>query len=208
MDARRILFFCLGIVACVAVAWGLVTLVKPYRATAPGAGPAVIATKGADIGGSFTLTDHRGKRVSDKDFRGRYMLIFFGYTFCPDVCPLELQTVGRALDILGAKGERITPIFISVDPARDTPALLKDYVAAFHPRMVGLTGSSADIAAAAKAYRIYYRKSAGTKAEAKDYLMDHSAFIYLVGPDGKLVALFRPKTAPEELARELARIVK
>jgi protein SCO1/2 len=136
------------------------------------------------------------------------MLIFFGYTFCPDVCPLELQTVGRAMDILGPKGSKITPIFITVDPARDTPAHLKDYVAAFHPRMVGLTGSADDIAAVGKAYKIYYRKPVGTKADAKDYLMDHSAFTYLMGPDGKVTALFRPKTTPEVLAREIARFVK
>jgi protein SCO1/2 len=208
MGARQIILFCLGIVACVAVAWGLVTLVKPYRGAGPGGGSAVIATKGADVGGAFTLTDHNGRRVSDADFRGRFMLIFFGYTFCPDVCPLELQTIGRAMEILGAKGKKITPVFITVDPARDTPAHLKDYVTAFHPRLVGLTGSSAEIAAVAKAYKVYYGKSAGTKAGATDYLVDHSAFIYLMGPGGKLTALLRPKTKPEELAREIARFVQ
>ena len=207
MGARQIILFSLGIVACVAVAWGLVTLVNPNRGAPGGAGSAVINTKGADIGGPFSLIDHTGKRVSDAQYRGRFMLIFFGYTFCPDVCPLELQTVGRAMDILGPKGSKITPLFISVDPERDTPALLKDYVAAFHPRMVGLTGSAAEIAAAAKAFKVYYGRPPGTKAGTQDYLMDHSSFIYLVGPGGTLRALFRPKTSPETLAREIARFI-
>ncbi len=207
MSRRRFLLFFLGIAACVAIAWGLVTLLKPNRGAPGGAGSAVIATKGADIGGPFTLTDHNGKRVSDTDFRDRYMLIFFGYTFCPDVCPLELQTVGRAVDILGPKGRKITPLFVTVDPERDTPARLKDYVAAFHPRMVGLTGSPADIAGIAKAYKVYYGKPPGTKSHSHDYLMAHSSFIYLIGPGGTLRALFRTKTSPETLAREISRFI-
>ena len=114
--------------------------------------------------------------------------------------------MGRAMDRLAAKGEKIIPVFISVDPQRDTIAILKEYVAAFHSRMVGLTGSTAAVAAAAKAYKVYYRKAPGTKAGDKDYLMDHTSFIYLVGPDGKVVALFRGGTKPEVLAKELIRL--
>ena len=207
MGARQILLFWLGIVACVAIAWGLVTLVKPYRPAVPGGGSAVIATKGADIGGPFTLTDHNGKRVGDADFRGRYMMVYFGYTSCTDVCPVDLQTIGRAMDILGAKGRNVTPVFITVDPARDTPARLKDYVAAFHPRLVGLTGSAAEIATAAKAYKVYFHKPPGAKTASGGYLMDHTSFFYLMGPDGKLRAAFRPNTKPETLAREIARFI-
>ena len=207
MAARQIILFCAGIVACVAVAWGLVTLVKVKRDAGQGTGSAVIATKGADIGGAFTLTDHTGKRVSDTDFRGRYMLVYFGYTSCPDDCPADLQTIGRAMDTLGARGRKITPVLITVDPERDRPAELKEYVAAFHPRMVGLTGSAAEIAQVAKAYKVYYRKPPGAKTASGGYLTDHTSFIYLMGPGGKLRALFRPKTKPEILAREIARLI-
>ena len=206
MDRRQILIFSAGIVACVAVAWALVFLVKDRRATRPAQGPVIMLTGAADIGGPFRLIDHTGKRVTEADFKGRYMLLFFGYTHCPDVCPAELQTMGRAMDRLAAKGDKIVPVFISVDPERDSPAILKAYVAAFHPSMVGLTGSAAEIKAAAKAYKVYYRKQPGAKPGDTKILMDHTSFIYLVGPDGKVVALIRGGTRPEVLAKELARL--
>lgn len=206
MNRRQIVIFSAGILACVLVAWALVFLVKERRATMPARGPVIMLTAAAEIGGPFRLTDHTGKRVTDADFRGRFMLLYFGYTFCPDVCPADLQTMGRALDILAAKGEVITPVFISVDPERDSPAVLKKYVAAFHPRMVGLTGSAAAIKAAAKAYKVYYRAQPGAKPGDTKILMDHTSFIYLVGPDGKAVAAFRGGTRPEVLAKELARL--
>ncbi len=206
MDRRQILIFSAGIVACVLVAWALVFLVKDRRATRPAQGPVIMLTGAADIGGPFRLIDHTGKRVTEADFKGRYMLLFFGYTHCPDVCPAELQTMGRAMDRLAAKGDKIVPVFISVDPERDSPAILKGYVAAFHPSMVGLTGSAAEIKAAAKAYKVYYRKQPGAKPGDTKILMDHTSFIYLVGPDGKVVALIRGGTRPEVLAKELARL--
>ena len=206
MDRRQILIFSAGIVACVAVAWALVFLVKDRRPTRPAQGPVIMLTGAADIGGPFRLIDHTGKRVTEADFKGRYMLLFFGYTHCPDVCPAELQTMGRAMDRLAAKGDNIVPVFISVDPERDSPAILKAYVAAFHPSMVGLTGSAAEIKAAAKAYKVYYRKQPGAKPGDTKILMDHTSFIYLVGPDGKVVALIRGGTRPEVLAKELARL--
>jgi cytochrome oxidase Cu insertion factor (SCO1/SenC/PrrC family) len=150
------------------------------------------------VGGPFTLTDHNGKRVTDQDFRGKYMLIFFGFTYCPDVCPTELGSIAAALDAMGPAGERVTPVFVSVDPERDTPAALADYVSRFHPRMVGLTGSAEQVAQAARAYRVYYAKV--RPRDASDYLMDHSSFIYFVGPDGRVRSLFRPETAPEAIA--------
>lgn len=206
MNRRQIVIFSAGILACVLVAWALVFLVKERRATMPARGPVIMLTAAAEIGGPFRLTDHTGKRVTDADFRGRFMLLYFGYTFCPDVCPADLQTMGRALDILAAKGEVITPVFITVDPERDSPAVLKKYVAAFHPRMVGLTGSAAEIKAAAKAYKVYYRAQPGAKPGDTKILMGHTSFIYLVGPDGKAVAAFRGGTRPEVLAKELARL--
>ncbi len=208
MTRRQILIFSLGLLACVAVAWALVALVSEHRPTRGGGSGAVLITAAAEIGGPFALTDQSGKRVTDKDFRGRYLLIYFGYTFCPDVCPTELNAMARAMEILGEEGKNIVPVFITVDPARDTVAVVKDYVAAFHPRMVGLTGSEAEVTAAAKAYKVYARRAPGTKEGAADYLVDHSSLLYLVGPEGKVIALFKGGTRPEVMAKELARLMK
>jgi protein SCO1/2 len=154
------------------------------------------------IGGPFELTDQTGKRVTGQDFRGKYMLVFFGYTFCPDVCPGTLQVVSAALDRLGPAGDAIVPIFITVDPARDTPEVMRDYAKAFHPRLVALTGSEADIDKAARAYRVYYAKVKGSGND-KDYLMDHAAFLYLMDKDGKFLKHFVAGTNPDELANGL-----
>jgi protein SCO1/2 len=154
------------------------------------------------VGGPFTLTDHTGKRVSDTDFRGRFMLVTFGFTFCPDVCPSELQLIAAALDRLGDKAQRIVPLFITVDPERDTPSQLAVYVTSFYPRLVGLTGSASEIAATAQAYRVYVRKAPDPKSTA-GYTMEHSALMYLMGPDGLYRAHFTPGTSVEALARRL-----
>lgn len=154
--------------------------------------------QGVSIGGPFSLVDQNGQAVTDRDFAGRALLIYFGYTYCPDVCPTELGIVAAALDAMGPAGERVTPIFITVDPDRDTPAALADYVSRFHPRMIGLTGSAEQVAQAARAYRVYYAKV--HPRDSTDYLMDHSSFIYLVGPDGRVKSLFRPETSPEAIA--------
>lgn len=138
------------------------------------------------VGGPFTLTDQNGRRVTEKDFLGKYMLAFFGYTYCPDVCPTELQVMMAALDALGPDGSLVQPVFISIDPERDTPEVLKSYVENFGPRLIGLTGTAEEVAATAKAYRVYYAKSDSTPSST-DYLMDHSSIIYLMGPDGRFV---------------------
>ena len=154
------------------------------------------------VGGPFSLVNQDGKRVTEKDFLGNYMLVFFGYTYCPDVCPTELQVMTAALDQLGPEASRIQPVFVSVDPARDTPEVLKAYVANFGPRLMGLTGTPEEIAAIAKAYRVYYAK-AGNGASATDYLMDHSSIIYLMGPDGSFVKHMPYTTDAAKLAMEL-----
>lgn len=158
------------------------------------------------IGGPFELVDQDGKPRRDSDFRGQYMLVNFGYTYCPDVCPLGLQVMAQALDMLPEeKAQKITPIFITVDPARDTVEQMKNYVGFFHPRMVGLTGTPEQVAGAAKAYRVYYKKV--ESESAADYLMDHSAIIYLMGPDGNYLANFTHETPPERMAETLDKML-
>jgi protein SCO1/2 len=152
------------------------------------------------IGGPFALIDQNGTRRTDADFRGQFMLIYFGFTYCPDVCPTDLQQMGMAVDQLGPAGDAVQPIFITVDPERDTPEHLKDYVTMFHPRFVGLTGDANAIKEAARAYRTYYAKVDFGKS---DYTVDHSAFIYLMGRDGEYLGFFPPGTSAELLAGTL-----
>ena len=162
---------------------------------------------GADIGGPFTLVDQDGRTVSDADFRGKYMLIYFGYTYCPDVCPTSLSRNADALKLLGAKADKVQPILITVDPERDTAATLKAYVPAFGPRLVGLTGTKEQIAAVAKEYRVYYGKSPSAKGD-EFYLVDHSSFSYLMAPDGHFLRFITHTAKPEEMAASLAQVIK
>jgi protein SCO1/2 len=155
----------------------------------------------AAIGGPFKLTDQNGKPRSDADFRGGYTLVFFGYTNCPDVCPTTLQTLTDAMTDLGPKADKVTPVFITVDPERDTAKALKDYAANFTPRLVMLTGSPADIAAVAKEYRVYYAKA----GEGPNYAMDHTALIYLMGPDGTYVTHYAPQATADDIAKDLSK---
>lgn len=160
----------------------------------------------AAVGGPFTLTDHTGRQVTDKDFRGQYMLVYFGFTFCPDVCPSGLQVMAAALDELGAKAEKITPIFISVDPERDTPEQLAMYVSSFHPRLVGLTGTPEQIQDVAKAYRVYYKKVKDESSTA-EYTIDHTSIIYLMDPNGEFVAHFTHATPASVMAEKLEKLL-
>ena len=158
------------------------------------------------IGGPFTLTDQNGRRVSDEEFRGRLMLVYFGYTFCPDVCPLGLTTIADALDALPpAVQDQVVPVFITVDPERDTAAVLHDYVPQFSPRLIGLTGSEAEIAAALRAYRVYAAKS-DAPAPDGDYTVDHSTVTYLMGRDGRYLTHFGHGTTPEDMATSIAKL--
>jgi cytochrome oxidase Cu insertion factor (SCO1/SenC/PrrC family) len=156
------------------------------------------------IGGPFALTDQNGTRRTDADFRGKIMLVYFGFTYCPDICPTDLQQMGLAVDRLGAAGEQVQPIFISVDPERDTPEHLKDYMPMFHPRFIGLTGDAAAIKDAARAYRVYYAK---VELEKSDYTVDHSAFIYMLGRNGEYLGFFPPGTSADILAGGLRPLV-
>jgi len=138
------------------------------------------------IGGPFTLVNADGKTVTDRDFRGKFMLVYFGYSFCPDVCPTTLNEIADAMDRLGPAAARVQPIFITVDPRRDTPAVIKQYAANFSPRLLGLTGTPEQIAKVAKEYRVYYAEHR-TGPGPNDYSMDHSSILYLMGPDGQFI---------------------
>jgi cytochrome oxidase Cu insertion factor (SCO1/SenC/PrrC family) len=164
-------------------------------------------TGGALIGGPFSLTDQTGRPVTDADYKGRYLLVYFGYTFCPDVCPTELQVMATALDQLGHQGDQVQPLFITVDPERDTPAQLAEYVSQFHPRMAGLTGTPEQIAAAARAYRVYYAKVPNKDNDAY-YTMDHSSFVYLMSPDGRFLEAFAHGTTPDKMAQGISAHIK
>ncbi len=152
------------------------------------------------IGGPFALTDQNGHATTDATLRGRWTLLYFGYTNCPDACPTALARMARALDILGSGAAHVVPVFITVDPARDKPAILKPYLAAFGRRFVGLTGGDAAIAKVAKEYRVYYVRHAPANGT---YAVDHSSVIYLLDPDGKFIRIFDDSDSPETIAADL-----
>jgi cytochrome oxidase Cu insertion factor (SCO1/SenC/PrrC family) len=199
MPSRRTLIFALTVLL-VALATGAGALWL-----APGTGPKL--SSAPPIGGSFTLTDQSGRRVTERSYAGKYLLVFFGYTYCPDVCPSELQVMSAALDQLGPEAEKIQPLFITIDPGRDTPQVMKDYVSNFNPRLVGLTGSAEEIAAVAGKYRVYYAKAPDAK-NSSDYLMDHSAILYLMQPDGTFLKHFTYGTDPKALADSIRKALE
>jgi cytochrome oxidase Cu insertion factor (SCO1/SenC/PrrC family) len=149
------------------------------------------------IGGPFDLIDQNGRRRTDAEFRGKLLILYFGYTHCPDVCPTDLIAISSAIRLLGAAGNNVQPIFITVDPQRDTVEHLRGYVSTFHPRLIGLTGSEHDIRTLALAYKVYYAKVAAEHGEP--YAIDHTGFIYLVGGDGNYLGFFPPGTPPERM---------
>ena len=167
-----------------------------------GAGTQTIAEKPVQLGGPFSLTDQDGKTRTDADFRGKYMLVFFGYTYCPDVCPTTLAVMSAALDMMGGRADRIVPVFVTVDPKRDTPEVMKTYLSAYGSRWVGLTGTEDQIAAVAKAYRVFYRVNA---AESDNYTVDHSGVVYLMKPDGTYLANYSLANSPDLMAADLTR---
>jgi protein SCO1/2 len=185
----------------------LLSLLLVGCGTAPAEAPPL---QGATMGGSFTLTDQNGRRVSDTDFAGKYRIVYFGFTYCPDVCPVDLQIVGAGLRRFEqsdpVRAARVQPIFISVDPARDTPEALRDYVANFHPRLIGLTGSEQEVADVARAYGVFFSRS--TPNEQGAYLVDHTRIIVLYGPAGEPIAIIPHDHGPEGVAAELQRWVR
>jgi|ERR1700674_1341658 len=164
--------------------------------------PGAIATTASAIGGPFRLIDQNGRSVSDQDFKGHPFLVFFGYTHCPDVCPTTLFEVSEIFGKLGPDAERVAALFVTVDPERDTADKLKDYLSSFDPRLTGLTGDPAAIAVIAKEYRVYLKK---VPTENGDYVMDHTALVYLMDKEGRFVAPFNLKRRPEDAAADLRR---
>jgi cytochrome oxidase Cu insertion factor (SCO1/SenC/PrrC family) len=160
---------------------------------------------GVRIGGAFTLTDHTGKAVTDRSWPNQYLLVYFGFTHCPDVCPLGLTILTEAMNSLSPRTQnRIQPLFITVDPARDTVDSLKNYVPLFYPRLIGLTGTEDQVKSAIKAYRVYAEKQ-GT---GQDYMMNHSAFTYLMSPKGELVHVFAHNTPATEMAAIITKEIR
>jgi protein SCO1/2 len=163
--------------------------------------------EGARIGGAFELTDQDGKTVRDTDFAGKHRIIYFGYSYCPDVCPIDLQKVSQGFALFEKqqpeRARAIQPIFISIDPERDTPEVLKQYVGAFHPRLIGLTGTPEQIKAVADAYLVMYKAQKPEGADAGGYLVDHSRQAYLMGPKGEPIALLPYDGSPEQIAAEI-----
>jgi protein SCO1/2 len=202
MNARTILVVVVGLIIGAAAA--IAVFPGARQALIPSSGP--ITSGKARVGGPFTLTDDTGKRVTDKDYRGRHMLVFFGFTSCPDICPAGLQLISAAIENLGPKADRLTPIFISVDPERDTPAKLGAYVKNFDPRLVGLTGTPEEIAAVTRAYKVYFKKVPNAESPG-DYGMDHTSIIYVMDPSGEFVAHFTPTTTVEEMTAKLDKLL-
>jgi protein SCO1/2 len=187
---------------CTALCCLLLACCSPHGAEPP--------LKGANIGGPFALVNQDGRRVTDRDYAGQYRIVYFGFTHCPDVCPTDLAAIGQALTRFEktdpARAARVQPIFISVDPERDSPAVVKDYVAAFHPRLVGLTGTPAEVAEVAKRFAVYYRKDAPQPGGG--YAVDHSRVALLMGPDGAPIALLPQDQGVDGIVAALGRWVK
>ncbi|MDY0881405.1 SCO family protein [Dongia soli] len=185
------------VIACLVAILGLCGLVswKLYQRSV-GAEAGSVA-----IGGPFSLTDQDGKHVTEADLKGKLSLIYFGYTFCPDACPTALGTITAALNKMGADADQVTPVFITIDPERDTQQVMKEYASNFHPRLRALTGSVDEVTAAAHAYKIYFTKEGGT--DPQNYLMNHSTLIYLMDRDGKYLAHFGPQATPDDIATEV-----
>lgn len=162
------------------------------------------------IGGPFTLVDPTGRTVTEFDLKGRYSLVFFGFTHCPDICPLTLQLLTQALEEAGPAGNAVQPVFISLDPERDTPAAMGAYMASFHPRFMALTGTPEQVKVAAQAYRVYYAKAPIKDAgkETGDYTVTHSGYIFLMDRNGKYVTHFDKEAGAADLAQRLRQLTQ
>jgi cytochrome oxidase Cu insertion factor (SCO1/SenC/PrrC family) len=207
MPARRLLF---QLARRLLIAVVLLAAPTPHRALAQEPDPARAARLMDDlmwgrgiVGGPFELIDHRCNKRTDADFRGKLLLVYFGYTYCPDVCPTDLMQIGLAVDKLGAAGGEVQPLFISVDPERDTVSMLAGYVALLHPRLIGLTGTAAQVRAVADEYKAYYARY--SPPGGGEYLIDHTGFIYLMGRNGEYLGFFPPGTSADRMAEIIGR---
>lgn len=201
MNLKTITLATIGLMAgaAIAVMWSISTPENSPPGTA-------VVTGKAQIGGPFKLIDHNGRTVTDKDFHGKYMLIFFGFTHCPDICPSSLQVVSAALKKIGKKADEIQPIFITLDSKRDTPDVMAAYIKSFDANLVGLTGSTEDLAKAAKAYRVYYQKVTDQQSP-ESYSYDHSSIFYLMGKNGDFIAPIPHTNDPAEMAEHLSKAI-
>ncbi|MBY0407038.1 MAG: SCO family protein [Rickettsiales bacterium] len=210
---RYFLFICLGALLVVTT---LQLWATQDRAVSEQVVDEAIGQSEVLIGGPFTLTDQNGQTVHESDFRGKLMLVFFGFTHCPEICPVTVKTLSDVMGMLGEKADQVAPIFITVDPARDTPEVMKAYLENFDKRFLGLTGAQEDITAVQAAYKAYAAKAVtespeaeagheahdhGAEADAKDYTMDHSAYVYLMDKEGKYHKIFSYTTPAAELAK-------
>ena len=195
MTARtsHILLILSAFLAGLVIFLGVILFAGHYQGTGPG---------GSAIGGPFKLIDQDGKTITDQDMKGRPFLVFFGYTHCPDICPTTLFEVSEVMRALGKDADHTGALFVSIDPERDTPAVMKDYLASFDPHLRGATGDRAAIDMAEKVYRVYAKK---IPTDKDDYTMDHTALVYLMDKDGKFVAPFNLKRKPEDAASDLRR---
>lgn len=208
MSGRKVgIRFILSVMAAAAIIGAGTRYIVDYQQqTGPVGISGPVTTSGtARIGGNFSMVDHKGRQVTDRDFHGKFTLIFFGYTFCPDICPTELQSMSEVLDTLGADAEKIHPIFATIDPERDTAPVLADYLSNFHPRFTGLTGTAEQVADITKSYGVFYSrvKSKNEPGQDKDYLMNHSSFIFLMDDAGKFRAAFRVGIANKGMVRRI-----
>ena len=182
------------------VALGCVAAGGLWYETKQSAVPRVVTVGTPQIGGPFSLTDQNGEPKTDADFRGRWMFVYFGYTNCPDVCPTTLALISEVLKQLGGRANLIAPIFVTVDPGHDTPKVLRQYLASFGPRFIGLTGSQQQIAAVAREYKVY---SAKRLLKGGGYAIDHSSVVCLMDPAGKFVTVYDNSQTPEQIAADL-----
>ena len=198
----RIIAIFLGLIGA-AIVILLLRLVFDFPPVPPGTAKPESGSSRTVVGGPFTLVDHTGKTVTERDFAGRFMLVSFGFTYCPDVCPNTLTLMTETLNRLGDKGDRVVPMLITIDPERDTVEQLKEYVRHFHPRLVALTGTVEQVADVARKYRVYYAKVRPEGSGEQEYLMDHTALIYLMGPDGQFRTHFPHTTDVDAMTRRL-----
>lgn len=196
----------LGVVAFVVVVFAFGAWLNLKQDDPPENSPVGGMVINADIGGPFALTDHTGAPFTNEDLAGDYALIYFGYTFCPDICPTELGQMAEAIDLLENDGARVRPVMITIDPARDTAEILSEYVPLFHERLVGLTGDERQIRDVATNYRVFFRKF--EDPNYTDYLMDHTSFVYLLAPNGKIASMFRYGTPPADMAATIRQHMK